>query len=573
MRLYWVLLLLAIVLAVVLAPIKKTLPLTYSLSKSFSTDFACDNRTFLPAVASNPAKKPSPSPKVLVVPHHLLASTLIAKGISQINPSINTIILLSPNHANQGQCDIITSQSVWNTPFGQVNTEDKIIDKFLQTGSVCLDDDALSVEHGIATLLPFIKYYVPNTKIVPLVIKKEIDPILFNIFTQELISQAADVVTIASVDFSHGLSQSEAAKRDTFTERLILSGSYLDLLNYSSEYLDSPTSLVAILKIMEVENIQPRILAHGNSSDFNHDPSNVTSYFLISGGVITPPSTIASNAASLNPDNFSLLFAGDVMLGRSVNTRIQKFADYSWPFRQISALLSDADLTMVNLESPFRSGCRPTDTGMVFCADPKSIEGLILSGVDLVNLANNHIGNQGDMGMEDTLNTLSDSGIASIGRGQPYLKTINKIRIGFVGFNDIPPFTSGISRATKDQINNEISAIREKVDLVVTTFHWGNEYQRTHSPRQSELAHLAIDSGADLVIGHHPHWVQDSEIYQGKTIYYSLGNLVFDQMWSEETRNGLVIKLTFSGTALVNEEKIPIKIFDYGQPSVYSKSP
>ena len=77
---------------------------------------------------------------------------------------------------------------------------------------------------------------------------------------------------------------------------------------------------------------------------------------------------------------------------------------------------------------------------------------------------------------------------------------------------------------------------------------------------------MAIDSGADVVIGHHPHWVQEIETYKGKPVYYSLGNLVFDQMWSEETRNGLVVKLTFSGNTLVSQEQVPIKIVDYGQP-------
>ncbi|EKD53151.1 MAG: hypothetical protein ACD_61C00138G0004, partial [uncultured bacterium] len=80
-------------------------------------------------------------------------------------------------------------------------------------------------------------------------------------------------------------------------------------------------------------------------------------------------------------------------------------------------------------------------------------------------------------------------------------------------------------------------------------------------------ARLAIDSGADVVIGHHPHWVQEIETYKGKPVYYSLGNLVFDQMWSEETEKGILVRLTFSGKALVAQEELPVKIFDYGQPA------
>ncbi len=108
---------------------------------------------------------------------------------------------------------------------------------------------------------------------------------------------------------------------------------------------------------------------------------------------------------------------------------------------------------------------------------------------------------------------------------------------------------------------------KSQADLVFASFHWGNEYSR-HSKRQEVLAHLAIDSGADVVVGHHPHWIQEVEEYRGKPIYYSLGNLVFDQMWSDPTRKGLILKLTFSGSKLQSRELIPIKIFNYGQPVI-----
>ncbi len=273
---------------------------------------------------------------------------------------------------------------------------------------------------------------------------------------------------------------------------------------------------------------------------------------------------------SLTPQTFetySLIFAGDVMLGRSVNTRMIKYSDYSWPFRKITSLLSEADLTMVNLESPFRTGCKPTDKGMIFCADPRSAEGLLSAGIDIVNLANNHINNQGQEGIDETGKVLSQAGIASVGQNKPYFVTIKNTKIAFLGFTDIASGSLGISTASPENIKSQISEAKKVFDLVIATFHWGNEYS-PRSLHQQELAHLAIDSGADVVIGHHPHWVQEYEEYKGKPIYYSLGNLVFDQMWSEETRNGLVVKLTFSGKNLIKQEQFPIKIFDYGQPTV-----
>jgi poly-gamma-glutamate synthesis protein (capsule biosynthesis protein) len=262
-----------------------------------------------------------------------------------------------------------------------------------------------------------------------------------------------------------------------------------------------------------------------------------------------------------------LIFAGDVMLGRSVNTRMIKYSDYSWPFRKITSLLSEADLTMVNLESPFRTGRKPTDKGMIFCADPRSAEGLLSAGIDIVNLANNHINNQGQEGIDETGKVLSQAGIASVGQNKPYFVTIKNTKIAFLGFTDIASGSLEISTASPENIKSQISEAKKVFDLVIATFHWGNEYS-PRSLHQQELARLAIDSGADVVIGHHPHWVQEYEEYKGKPIYYSLGNLVFDQMWSEETRKGLVVRLTFSGNQLVNKEEIPTKIFDYGQPNL-----
>jgi len=529
-------------------------------SPAFSTDFAYDKNTFLASVSEITMDSPGDVPRVIILPHHLTASPLIAQGISLLSSKPPaTIIILSPNHADSGQCPIVTSYRGWDTPSGRITVNKEILKGFNKSGLVCVDDDSLSIEHGLAGLLPFVKYYLPDTKIVPFILKKDIDPLLINNFTQYLTTLSNKIVLLASVDFSHGLSQPEAIKRDAVTGQFIRAFNYPELLRLSSEYVDSPVSLVIALKHLESLGAQPSFLAHTDSSLFNHSTTEVTSYFLITSGRNTLESSDSSS--------FTLVFGGDVMLGRTVNTRIKKYSDNSWPFRKVYPLLSSGDITMVNLESPFRSGCRPTDGGMIFCADPLSVEGLILSGVDVVTLANNHIGNQKEEGIKETLSVLSSAGISSIGQGTPYIKKINNTSIAFLGFNDIPPYISEISNVSPEIIKNEISRAKKNADLVIATFHWGNEYS-LRSSRQVELAHLAIDSGADVVIGHHPHWVQETETYRGKPIYYSLGNLVFDQMWSEETKNGLIVKLTFSNSTLIEKEEFPIHIYDYGQPAL-----
>ncbi|MBP9818332.1 CapA family protein, partial [Candidatus Shapirobacteria bacterium] len=301
-----------------------------------------------------------------------------------------------------------------------------------------------------------------------------------------------------------------------------------------------------------------------SSYDFGSNSDGVTSYFVYS---LTPKQT---------DQNLTLLFGGDVMLGRSVNTQIRNFADYAWPTKLISEFTKQSDLFLINLESPFKSGCEPTDKGMVFCAHPNSVATLVSAGVDVVNIANNHIYNQGKEGLLETIDILNKNNIVFVGadpRVRPLdnpfssIITIKNTKIAILGFNDIAPFPQEVNKLTVENLTSQIKGVRSQADLVIVTFHWGNEYQKA-SPRQKEYAHLAIDQGADAVIGAHSHWVQEFEEYQGKPVYYSLGNLVFDQMWSEETKSGLLVKLTYQNKKLIKTENFPVKIENYGQPYI-----
>lgn len=280
----------------------------------------------------------------------------------------------------------------------------------------------------------------------------------------------------------------------------------------------------------------------------------------------TTPSPVSSKLPEKifpqpDPSSLTLIFTGDIMLGRSVNTRIFKYADPTWPFKNIATTLSSADLTIINLEAPFSTGCQPTDKGMIFCADPKSIAGLVFAGVDIASLANNHSSNQGEEGISETISLLQKNDITPIGLGKPVYQKINNYNLALIGFSDFPELDF-------NTVKTQIAEATSSSDLVITYFHWGAEYQKSPTQRQIDLAHAAIDSGADIVVGHHPHWTQTEEVYQGKPIYYSLGNLIFDQMWSKETRLGHILKLTYENKQLIQKEIIPVEIFDFGQPAI-----
>ena len=287
------------------------------------------------------------------------------------------------------------------------------------------------------------------------------------------------------------------------------------------------------------------------------------------------------------PKPITITFGGDVMLSRHVNDKMAKYGDYSWPFLKISDLLGSSDLTAVNLESPFaesKSYYVPTGSFM-FKADPKSAAGLSAAGIDIVSLANNHIMNQGGVGLEKTLQILTETGIMAVGAGkndvaarQAGVANIRGKRIAFLAYaypedgsvasNKRP----GIAGMDVDLMTEDIKDSRTQADIVIVMMHAGEEYTAKPNRQQISFAHAAIDSGADLVIGHHPHWPQEYEFYKGKPIIYSLGNLIFDQMWSPETSLGLVASLEWQD-GWTEIRLIPVKIRDYGQAEVLPDSP
>ncbi|EKD99801.1 MAG: hypothetical protein ACD_22C00172G0011 [uncultured bacterium] len=267
-----------------------------------------------------------------------------------------------------------------------------------------------------------------------------------------------------------------------------------------------------------------------------------------------------------------LIATGDVIPARSVNAQAIRNNDFNWAFKYVNDLLSSADITLINLESPLIANCPVTDEGMIFCGDERNILGLTKSGVDIANLTNNHLGNYGEQGITATKKLLSLNNIMYSGTGGAVYKTVNGTTFAFLGYNDIGYTPAGLSTANEDLIKDEVSAADKLSDVVIVSFHWGNEYTSEPNQRQKDLAHLAIDNGADLIIGNHPHWVQSGETYKDKYIKYAHGNFIFDQMWSEETKKGVIGKYTFEEENLKIVEYIPVYIQDYGQVKVVEEN-
>jgi poly-gamma-glutamate synthesis protein (capsule biosynthesis protein) len=270
----------------------------------------------------------------------------------------------------------------------------------------------------------------------------------------------------------------------------------------------------------------------------------------------------------------TLIFVGDIMLDRGVEYMVGKYGkrDFRFPFLKIADELKKADILFGNLESVISDKGKKVGSIYSFRADPKAIEGLKFAGFDILSVANNHIFDYGREAMEDSFLRLRNAGIDYVGGGfdekeaySPIIKEINATKIAYLSYTSLgSPYwaakgnQSGISWLTKEKLEEGIKKVRENADLVIVSMHFGDEYQKKANSEQKYFAHLAIDSGADLVIGHHPHVVEEIEKYKEKYIAYSLGNFVFDQKFSKETMEGLMLKVLLKNGKI--KEVIPVEV-------------
>lgn len=254
----------------------------------------------------------------------------------------------------------------------------------------------------------------------------------------------------------------------------------------------------------------------------------------------------------------SIFFVGDIMLDRGVEMRMKKHG-FVYPFEKISSFLNDGDIVFGNLEGPIvKNPTHFPDASLKFAFSLDAIQGLSYAGFNVLSLANNHTSNMGTEGLIQTRKFLEEAGIKAV--GDPVLCEKSFLTedqdIIFLAFNKT--FSFNCSDKEIASVVEETSRAYPEKPLIIS-FHWGEEYQNTSSSAQKKLAHLVIDAGADLIIGHHPHIVQEIEEYGGKMIFYSLGNFIFDQDFSAETRQGLVVKLKIESNTLVYE-LFPVQI-------------
>lgn len=300
-------------------------------------------------------------------------------------------------------------------------------------------------------------------------------------------------------------------------------------------------------------------------------------------GATNLPSNAGADLSEAGGDAARLLvhFAGDTMFSGKVEERLEK-AGYELPYEYVRGLFQNDDLSVLNLETPVTTGGEPAeDKTYVFKSPPKAIEPMVQAGVDAVNLANNHVLDQGVPGLLDTMKALRQQNVMYVGAGKnskeayaPVYLERRGIKIALFGFSRVVPEPGWVAGANKPGVAsvyapeaalNAIKAARKNSDLVFVIAHWGKERTTKLEKHQQELAHAFIDAGADLVIGGHPHVMQGLEQYKGKWIAYSTGNFIFTKSKDPKTWETAVFAASCTRDGDCDLKLIPFRT-ELGQP-------
>jgi AmmeMemoRadiSam system protein B len=479
-----------------------------------------------------------------VTPHHLLARDVITEFFQYTSKhsNLDTIIILSPDHFNKYDIFGDNFITVKSEDFSNIQINTVLLKKLSQNNPIAFSDAAVAMDHGVMNLIPFVKKYFPRSKVVPFLIPQSIDYPVLNKFTESLnMLTSKRTLVIASVDFSHYLPKNISDFHDVKSIRTLMN---FEKDDFDKIEVDSWQSLYIARYFAQIRRMEcPHIIAHKNANDYVKDTTlySTTSYFSVAFGKGKPKKFLS--------DTKTILFVGDIMLGRTVGNLIERNRPL-YPFEKIRRALRGIDFVVGNLEGPIsKTPVQFPKGSLKFCFKEEVVKGLSEAHFNLLSLANNHTFNMGEKGLDETRDILKSNEINFVGdpiKASPEF-CFTKGDIAFLAFNTINNFNY-------DDIMQTIKTVRkENPDkFLIVIFHWGFEYEKRSLGIQRDLAHRAMDNGADLIIGSHPHVVQEIELYKPKgtenekLIFYSLGNFVFDQYFSRETQQGLAVGLELS---------------------------
>lgn len=249
------------------------------------------------------------------------------------------------------------------------------------------------------------------------------------------------------------------------------------------------------------------------------------------------------------PVSITISAAGDCTLGTDENfnasTSLNAYYDSNGPayfFQNVKSIFEADDLTIVNMEGTLTESTSRQDKTYAFKGPAEYTQILTDGGVEAANLANNHSRDYGEQSYTDTIAALDAAGITSFGYDRTAVMDVNGVKVGLVGTYELAD-----GMGCEDEMISNIKAVEEQgAQIVIVSFHWGLEKENYPTENQVNLAHSAIDNGADLVLGHHPHVLEGIEVYNGKNIVYSLGNFCFGGNSNPSDKDTMIFQQTFT---------------------------
>ncbi|RMF13860.1 MAG: CapA family protein [Candidatus Dadabacteria bacterium] len=295
-----------------------------------------------------------------------------------------------------------------------------------------------------------------------------------------------------------------------------------------------------------------------------------------SGLAVMLPPNDAPAAATVATSRWKFVFAGDILLAGSATPELAQ-TGFASPFTAFASILRQADLAMANFEAPIATTAPEWPDKRFTFQMPRAVtRALADAGFDVLHLANNHIGDHGRWAMLESVHALQQAGLSPCGVGrnrqaaaQPVLVTLpNGLRVALICFSNTLPeefwattTQPGAAYGHPEAVSAAVRRARSQADLVIASFHWGAELMREPKRYQRDLAHLAIDQGADIVVGHHPHVLQPIEWYRGRPILYSLGNFAFGS-YSRNVSESALITISGDGASVTDVAVLPLDVYN-----------
>ena len=490
----------------------------------------------------------APTISSIVVPHHdivrerrsQLFKELGQRYISSQSPE--TFVLVSPNHFERGRAHIQTTRRVWHTDQGDITPAQAVIDLLEKNNIATEETESFTREHGITLILGNIEHTFPQATLVPIILKQQTTQNEVEQLAETLHAACQSCLVVASVDFSHYQPALLSNLHDRLSLRALQNKDIPLLLKHAEA--DSPATLAFLARWATLRNTDRFVsFDHTNSGTItNHPDEESTSHIF---------GWYEQGAPAIPEKSVTFASAGDMMFGRAVGYHYEKTG-----FTKLFDSFGDrvfwgVDAAFANLEGPVTAQVVAYDKklrSLSFLFPRTSIDALSFLHLNGVSIANNHTLNHGAQGLKETRDLLERNGIAPI--GDPARVTDSSVtyfdgeglRLAVIGVHSLID-----SRGTIELVKKIKKDPRNRI---IVFPHWGTEYAPEHSPTQEALAKQWIDAGADLIIGAHPHVIQDIGAYKGIPIIYSLGNFIFDQSFSRETQTGLIVAGGFDDTGL-----------------------